>query len=401
MTKRRVNAVSGGLFDPHVNAELVDVHAVADCFAIGIPRGMHIYQRFGHKTLDALARELASLEGGEDALVFASGMGATAALLLGQLKHGDHLIASSRLYGGSRGIITWMTELLQLRVSVVDITNLASVALACKIPGTKVLFTESISNPELTVADIPAIAKIIKHSGQKILFAVDSTFAPPVALQPIVHGADVVMHSLTKYYSGYSDTMGGALIGSRTLIDKLRHPSGVASLLGSTMSSRDALRLLRRLPDLSRRFVRASTRAHRVAELLTSHGLKVHYATQWGDPGKSILEKSMNCPWGGGVLSVAFPTEADGVNFTNAVGEIRLGKKQLRLGRPMVSLGGADTYVWCFTAPRVAAMQSASPLPFAPISPGFVRIAMGHSGTEPMIVHGFTSVLQSLGYPRR
>jgi len=397
MSKGKIDSDISGLLDRHVNTELLDVHAVADCFALGIPRGMGIYQRFDHKTLNALAGRLAQLEGGEDALVFASGMGATAALLFSQLRHGDHFVASSRLYGGTRGIITWLAALLELRVSVVDITDHAEVARVCRIPGTKLLWAESISNPELTATDIPAIRQIINECGQSVTFIIDSTFIPPVALRPIVLGADVVMHSLTKYYSGYSDTMGGALIGSRVLIDKLRHPSGVASLLGSTMSSRDALRLIRRMPGLQTRFAKASERAHHVAEILLAHGLKVHCVTLPGDPGKEVLMR-MDCPWGGGVISVEFPTEAEGVNFTNAVGAVRLGKQGLRLGRPMVSLGGADTYVWCFTEPRVKAMKKATPFEFAPVPPGFVRIALGHGGSEPMMLRGFASVLKSLGY---
>jgi methionine-gamma-lyase len=363
-----------------------DPYVIATCFAAGIPSGMYIYGRFGHPNYSLLERILANLECAERTLLFASGLGASAALFMSVLSSGDHVVVSRNLYGGTRGQLAFLAQKMGVGVSVVDVCNLADVEAALDKPGTKLCFVESISNPELVVAPIEEIAQLCKAKGRNVLFAVDNTFAS-CFIKPIMHGADAVIHSLTKYMSGRSDVMGGALIGSTSLIDSIVHPSsGAGPLLGSVMHYAVAHELAMRIHDLAHHVCEASVRAERVADMLKGDGFDVRYPTMNTSPigGASTL-RGLRVPslsLGGGVVSVGFSSEDEGVRFLNTVASETFSRHGEigPLAIPAVSLGSSHTYVWCFTEARVKKIQALTPLPFAPIPYGFVRIAIGYEG---------------------
>lgn len=371
---------------PSVTFSVADPHDIADCFAAGIPDGMYIYGRFGHPNFRELEVALAHLEGGERTLLFASGLGASMALFMSVLSPGDHVVVSRYLYGGTRGQLAYLSAKIGIRVSVVDILDLVTVEQALSDPNTKLCFVESISNPELVVAPIREIATLTKSNGRTVLFAVDNTFAPDL-IHPLRHGADVVTHSLTKYVSGRSDVMAGAIIATRDLIEKIVHPSsGAAPLLGSVLHHQVAHELAARMNDLTHHVRETSERAEYIADMLKGEGFDVRYPTidARSIGGAQTLRQLYTGGFAGGVLSVGFPNEDEGVRFLKIVSQTMITRRgeEGPLAIPAVSLGSSHTYVWCFTEARVKKMQALTPLPFAPIPFGFVRVAVGYEGTR-------------------
>src|SRR3989344_2721804 len=371
-------------------------------FTQGIPDGEFLYQRFGHPNYKDLCVRLACMECGEDALLFASGMAATFALFFATLSIGDHIVVSSRIYGGTRGQIAMLAHKLRLKVSIVDIADLDAVSRACT-KKTKVFFAESVSNPEVTVADVASIDRICHSKGKNILLVIDNTFTPLI-VRPLTFGADVVMHSLTKYVNGRSDAMGGALVGKRSFIDTLRHPAlGEAPLIGGVLDPKVAQEMAERFYQIEDRVEKASERAFQLAQILKRAGFSVHYPMLSLDRCPAGVLCGTGKEQGGGVLSVAFPTEVDGVRFVEAMAAEMFDDPLLgpwSLAYPAVSLGSAHTYVWCTTEARVQGeMKKWPPLPFASVPNGFVRIAVGDARDQAVFLLRFKKVLKGLGIP--
>src|SRR3989338_2705275 len=207
---------------PSVTFGFDDAERIAEVFAGGLPEGEYLYGRFGHPNYGDLCTRLAHMEGGEKALVFASGISATFTLFFARLSVGDHIVVSSRIYGGTRGQLAMLAHKLRLKVSIVDVTDHADVLRACR-KNTKIIYAESVSNPETVVTDVAMLALIRRKKSKGAVLVIDNTFTPFI-MRPLALGADVVMHSLTKSVSGRSDVMGGALVGSSALMDALQHP---------------------------------------------------------------------------------------------------------------------------------------------------------------------------------
>jgi methionine-gamma-lyase len=374
-----------------------DPRLPAEYFANGIPEGEYLYGRFGHPNYVDLQERLSHMECGEDALLFGSGIAATFTLFFAQLAVGDHIVVSSRIYGGTRGQLAMLAQKLRLKVSVVDVLDLDAVAKACR-KNTKLMYVESASNPEVIFADIPKLAAICHTKERNILFVVDNTFTPLV-IRPLTLGADVVMHSLTKYVSGRSDMMGGALIGSKALMQSIVHPgTGEASLIGGMLHPPVAQEMAERFYQIEGRVREAGERAAYLAEYFRGRGYAVQYPTScpmshthYGDQPESTY---------GGVFSVHFASVEEGVHFVDlACAEMlddpMLGKHPL--AAPMVSLGSAHTYVWCATEAYVqSTVTKWKPLPFARVPFGSVRIAVGYAGTRALCFKGFENVLRKL-----
>ena len=348
--------------------------------------GLHgpLYQRFGHPNYEDLCVRLSKMEAGEHACLFASGIAATFALFFSQMSVGDHMVVSSRIYGGTRGQIAMLADKFKWKVSVVDITDHDAVRKACK-KNTKIVFAEGLSNPEIIRSDVAALAKICHSRNREILLCIDNTFTPLV-LQPLLLGADVVMHSLTKYVNGRSDAMGGALVGTKEFIDALTHPTlGEAPLIGAVLHPPVAQEMAERFYHIEYRVLEASKRASKLRALFHGVGLRVHH-----HPGSSVL-------------SVEFLTEEYGVNFVNAIARREVDDPLLGaqpLGVSAVSLGSAHTYLWCTTRARVENKMKKWPLlPFSPVPYGFVRVAVGYSGDFTTQFAQFKEVLNELGYP--
>ena len=174
-----------------------------------------LYSRLSSVNSEVVSKKIASLEGAEDGEMFSSGMGAITTVLLGLLSRGDHVIASPDVYGGTYGLMTEDLPRFGIEVTLADIRDPSSFEAAIK-QNTKMLYSETLTNPNLKVCDLPEIARIAK--AHNLISVVDNTFVSPWATRPIEMGHDLVIHSTTKYLNGHSDHIGGAVVGSKDLI---------------------------------------------------------------------------------------------------------------------------------------------------------------------------------------
>ena len=176
-----------------------------------------LYARLSSVNTDAVAQKLRAMEGGEDAEVFASGMGAISAVFLGLLNAGDHIVASADIYGGTYGLLMDEMTRFGIEITLADMRDPASYEAAIQ-PNTKMLYIETLTNPVLKVCDIPAMVEVAKR--HDLLCIIDSTFASPWGCNPLKYGVDLVIHSTTKYLGGHSDIIGGAVVGRADLVAK-------------------------------------------------------------------------------------------------------------------------------------------------------------------------------------
>ena len=227
--------------------------------------GVFFYTRTGNPTTAALEGKLAALEGAEDATVGASGMAAVSATLLSLLDAGDHLVASSDLFVITRVLLDDVLASKGIEITHVDVTDLAAVHDAIR-PATKVLFVESLSNPHMDIADVPALAEIAREHG--LTFVVDNTFLSPAVLRPLEHGADLVVHSATKWLGGHGDAVAGATAGRKLHIDRVRY---YLDALGGAVSPFNSWLIMRGVRTLSLRMRQHSANAQAVAETLEAH----------------------------------------------------------------------------------------------------------------------------------
>lgn len=227
----------------------------------------YLYGRSHNPTQEVLERRLADLEGAEAGLTFGSGMGAVGATLLTLLSAGDRLVAHHTLYSNTHALVTQALPRWGVEVSLVDFTDPAAVAAAAD-DRTRLLYFETPSNPTVDIVDIAAIAEVGRSRG--IPVAVDSTFASPVLQRPIEHGADLVIHSLTKYASGHGDVLAGALLGDAATVDAVR-AHGLRYITGSVISPMSAHLVLRGLKSLPARMQRHAENALAVARFLEAH----------------------------------------------------------------------------------------------------------------------------------
>ena len=225
-----------------------------------------VYCRWGNPTARQLEIKLAALEHGEAAVAFASGMAAASALFLHRLRAGDHLIISDVAYAGVAELARQTLPKLGIEVERVDLSNLPALQQAVR-PTTKLVYAETPANPILKLTDIRAIAKVAHQAGVEV--AVDSTFASPIATRPIELGADIVLHSLTKYLCGHGDAVGGALVGRTELMNGLAQDAGIH--LGGIISPFNAWLIMRGMATLPIRMRAHAEGALKVAQFLENH----------------------------------------------------------------------------------------------------------------------------------
>ena len=233
--------------------------------AMGGEEPASFYYRNGTPNAATLERALAGLEGTEAALVAASGMAAISAALLGVLKTGDHVVADARVYGVTYALLAEELPRLGIEVTFVDACDAAEVEAAFR-DTTRVLHVESLTNPLLTVPDVPALAELAHARGA--LLSVDNTFASPAVFRPAEHGADLVTHSVSKYLGGHSAALGGVVCGRAYLIAQARTR---LLRLGGTISAFDAWMTLQGLKTLGLRMRAHSGNAQAVADVLVNH----------------------------------------------------------------------------------------------------------------------------------
>lgn len=256
------------------------------------------YYRNGTPNTGALERAMAVLEGTEAALVAGSGMAAISATLLGVLKAGDHMVTDARVYGVTYALLREEFPRLGIEVSFVDACNPDEVAAAFK-ENTRLLHVESLTNPLMTVPDVPALARLAHERGA--LLSVDNTFASPAVFQPARHGADIVTHSVAKYLSGHSTGFGGVACGRAALMAAARTK---LLRLGGTMSSFDAWMTMQGLKTLGLRMRAHSGNAQALADVLANHPrVKAVYHPGLSDHPQFQLAQDLYPHGFGGMLS--------------------------------------------------------------------------------------------------
>jgi len=236
----------------------------ADLFA-GKEKG-YIYTRIGNPTIEALENKLAELENGVGSVAFSSGMGAVSSVYFSFLQQGDHMISTSAVYGPTRGLMENMLHNLGVESTYIDTADLDLVEKSIR-PNTKLIYLETPSNPTIRLTDIKAISAIAhKHS---IPVCVDNTFSSPYLQQPLNLGADIVLHSLTKFINGHADIVGGAVICKDA--DHLKKVKKTMTLIGSNMDPHQAYLVIRGVKTLALRVEKATQNAKKVAEFLENH----------------------------------------------------------------------------------------------------------------------------------
>lgn len=305
----------------------------------GNAEGCYLYSRHSSPSNLYLGQALAAMEGTETANVAATGMGIITAVLMQLCKANDHIVSSRTIYGGTYAFLKNFAPGFGLQTSFVNITNLDEVEAAIT-KNTKVLYCETVSNPLLEVADISALSKIAKK--HNLTLVVDNTFSP-LSVSPAQLGADVVVHSLTKFINGSSDTMGGVACGTQDFINALRDVNdGASMLLGASMDSLRAASILKNLRTLHIRIKQHSKNAMYLAEKFEKDGLKTVYPGLKSHPSHELFASMMNPEYGyGGMLTI----DTGSLDNANSLMELMQEKN---LGYLAVSLG---FYKTLFSAP--------------------------------------------------
>ncbi|NWK78788.1 PLP-dependent aspartate aminotransferase family protein [Aquitalea sp. LB_tupeE] len=295
------------------------------------------YQREAHPNGQLLEARLAILEGGEDAVVFASGIGAISGLLLHLLSPGDHLLFSDISYAGAAEFVRGLLKSTGVEVSVADMADIKDVESKLQ-PNTKIIYAETPCNPSMKLADIAALSSLSKK--YKTQLVIDSTFATPVLTKPIELGADYVIHSLTKYIGGHGDALGGAVVGRKDDMQSLRLKVGIH--LGATLSPFYSWLILRGLETLNIRMDAYAKNAEEIAKFLESHPFveKVRYPGLPSHPQYELCKKQMRN--GSGMIAFSVKNaEVFGKNFDTEFNIIKFA----------TSLGQSQTLIlYCDTA---------------------------------------------------
>lgn len=335
--------------------------------------GCYLYGRHFNPTVYNLGKQLAALEGTEAAYCSASGMSAISATLMQLCDAGDHIVSSNAIYGGSYAL---MHDLLPpktgIETTLVDITDLDAVEAAIT-DRTRVIYTESISNPTLRLADIPRLSTIAKRHGIKLV--VDNTFSPLI-LSPKELGADIVVHSMTKFISGSSDFIAGAICADEDFIQQLMDlHTGMLMILGPTMDPQVAFNISLRLPHLPLRMIEHSQRTQIFAERLHALGLTVGYPGLPSHPDHALMGE-LHCPdYGyGGILTLDMGTQEAAYELLDLL------QNEYRFGYVAVSLGYFDTLM-SNSGSSTSSEMTDEDKAAAHISPGLVRLSIGYTGT--------------------
>lgn len=257
----------------------------------------NIYSRYTNPTVRTFEQRLAALEGGEQGVATASGMAATLSVIMGLLKSGDHIVCSRDVFGSTRVLMDKYITKFGVDVSYVALADLSAWQAAIK-PNTRMLFCETPSNPLAEIADLEALSELAKKA--QALLVVDNCFCTPVLQKPLQWGADIVVHSATKYIDGQGRALGGALVGSRQLMEQVQ---GFLRAAGPTMSAFNAWLFLKGLETLQLRMQAHSANAAALAQWLLAHPKvsHVYYSGLPDHPGHKLAKKQQTDF--GGVLS--------------------------------------------------------------------------------------------------
>ncbi|GAA1527053.1 cystathionine gamma-synthase [Agromyces terreus] len=355
---------AGQAVDPTTGAVIPPVYLTSTYVQDGIGglRGGYEYSRGGNPTRTALETQLAALEGGVRALSFASGLAAEDALLRSVLAPGGHVIVGNDVYGGTHRLIRRVHGAWGVRHSTVDLGDLDAVRAAIEPGATKVLWIETPSNPLMKITDVAALAALGREAGA--LVVVDNTFASPALQQPIALGADVVVHSTTKYLGGHSDVVGGALVfaaGQEELAEQVTFTQFAA---GAVSGPFDAFLTTRGIKTLGIRMQRHSSNALAIAQRLEGHAgiAQVFYPGLESHPGHELAARQMS--GFGGMISIALAGGGEAARrFAESTTLFQLAE----------SLGGVESLVnhpWSMTHASVRGTE-------AEVPESIVRLSVG------------------------
>jgi cystathionine beta-lyase/cystathionine gamma-synthase len=333
----------------------------------------YVYSRIDNPTVDAFAGAVAFLEGAEAGQAFASGMAAISTVLLTFLSAGDHVVAQSSLYGGTYSMLAHVLPRFGVETTFVSSVEEAAAAMR---PETRLVYGETIANPTLAVADLPGLAAVAHDNGA--LLVVDSTFATPVVCRPLEWGADVVLHSATKYLGGHTDATGGVALGSGGLMARVR---AMRSELGGMLSPDEAFLLHRGVATLPLRMDRQCESALAFATALAAHPAveAVAYPGLPNDPGHMLAGKQFDARRGstryGAIVTVA-PRGGREAGIAMCDG--------LRLALNATSLGGTVSKVSHVASTTHRQLDDAA-LRAAGIAPSAVRVSIGLEDPDDLV----------------
>ncbi len=371
--------IHGGEMDDEFGSAVVPIYQTstfkfrnvkhgADLFA-GKEKG-YIYTRIGNPTIEVFEKKMALIENGCEAIATSSGMGAVSTAYIALLSAGDHMISTAAVYGPSRNIMENHFKRFSIESTYISTVNPDNVKSAIQ-PNTKMIYLETPTNPTMEITDIEQVCKIAHENG--IIVVVDNTFATPVLQKPLDMGADIVLHSLTKYINGHADIVGGVLVAKeKAVCDKLR---AVMIGFGCNMDPHQAFLVYRGMKTLKLRVEKAQENAVKVADFLQNHpkiewvkfpGLKSH-------PQYELASRQMSGPGS----MICFELKGgynSGVNMLNNVHCALLA----------VSLGGVETLIQ-HPASMTHAGVPAEKRQAAGITDGLVRMSVGIEDVEDII----------------
>ncbi|HEX7497669.1 MAG TPA: aminotransferase class I/II-fold pyridoxal phosphate-dependent enzyme [Candidatus Limnocylindrales bacterium] len=330
----------------------------------------YAYSRIDNPTTAALGAAVAELEGAEAGLSFATGMAAIHAALVSVVRAGQTIVATQAVYGTTRDLMTRILAGLGVATEFVDPTDLEAVDAALARTGSPLLYVETISNPTIIVSDIGALAEIAHRHGALLL--VDNTFASPFGCRPIERGADLVMHSATKYISGHADVLAGVVVGSRERVDACRP---ILVDVGGTLAPIAAFLVLRGLPTLALRMRRHSESALELASWLQGQEVveRVHYPGLPESPYHSIAVRELDV-FGGMLAFELTGGRAAGQAFLDA----------MRIAERTASLGAFRT-ITSHPASTTHRQLDAGALKASGIAPGLLRSSVGLEDVEDLL----------------
>jgi methionine-gamma-lyase len=330
----------------------------------------YIYTRMGNPTISALEENVATLEGGSFALATSSGMAGVSTVFFALLSAGDHVVCSASVYGPSRVVLERDFSRFGIQASMVD-TSDPELLRAAMTDRTRVVFVETPANPTLAITDLRKAAEIAHGSGA--LLVVDNTFMSPVLQKPFEHGADIVLHSVTKFLNGHADVVGGVLVFQDE--DLMKQVRSVLHYLGGTMDPHQAWLVHRGIKTLAMRVRKAQENAQALAELLAGHPVvdEVRYPGLPGHPQADLISRQMAGP--GSLISFELK------------GGIEAGRRVLgavHLPALAVSLGGVESLIQHPASMTHAAVSREDRLA-AGITDGLVRLAVGCEDRDDLV----------------
>ena len=342
-------------------------------------KSCYLYSRHSNPTVNAFGQKFAALEEMESALGVASGMAAIASTLEQLVPSGGHIVSSRTIYGGTYALFKNILPKRGVEVTLVDINDAEAVEKAIR-PNTRVIFAETLSNPLLKIAPLATLGEIKKR--HKLKLVVDNTFAP-MLVTPGRFGADVVIHSCTKFISGASDMIAGVIASSKEFIDSLIDVNtGVVMITGPVMDPRVAHELYLRLDHLPIRMSAHSKSAHFLATRLEEMNIPVVYPGLKSHPQFALMCSLMNPDYGfGGMVAIDCITSANALNLATAL-------QNAKFGLYAVSLGFSRTLMSCpsvSTSSEIPAKEQEQ----MDLSPGLLRLSIGYTGNDEILWQRF------------